>query len=323
MSDNRSLLIRKKIICLDQFAASKMDNKEGEWGYARELLYHAVKDNLVICPIPMEHYVETSKRSLEKAISTDSLLRSLSIGYSFKPWEYIVMGEILSVLESQKPISWEVLYFNPISESMNFRNRIFWEQCSNATKLYHEYSSREKDKLNSLQKLMRTRPAKKQSALMLISAIMTCSALQYAETFRKVAEIECLPDFNITGYMPTHERIALMMRKQNFSKDTLLSVAEEFDKNHFNNIPSLYTFYSMKGYKTVMYENTSVNDGVDLERISSGINISDFLFTDKRQKEKLQMLGLDQRYGTKVYSPLDCKAFIEDLKHSFMKSDDL
>ena len=90
MSDNRNLLIRKKIICLDQFAASKMDNKEGEWGYARELLYHAVKDNLAICPIPMEHYVETSKRSLEKAISTDSLLRSFSIGYGFKPWEYIV-----------------------------------------------------------------------------------------------------------------------------------------------------------------------------------------------------------------------------------------
>lgn len=314
MSDKSSLLIRKKIICLDQFAASKMDSREGEWGYARELLSRAVNDNLVICPIPMEHYVETSKRSLEKAISTDSLLRSFSIGYGFKPWEYIVMGEILSVVESKKPISWEVLYFNPISESMNFRNTNFWEQCSNATKMYQQYSGLEKNYLNSLQKILKTRPPKKQSALILISATIACSALQYAESFRKVAEIDCLTDYNINGYMPTHERIAIMMRKQNFSKDTLLSVAEEFEKNHFNNIPSLYTLYSMKGYKTVMYENTSVNDGVDLERISSGIYISDLLFTDKRQKEKLQKLGLDQRFGTKVYSPLDCKAFIEDLE---------
>ena len=57
---------KQKIIYLDQFAASKMVDEEGLWKEAKDLLVEAVNRHKVICPIPMEHYVETGGRNSKR-----------------------------------------------------------------------------------------------------------------------------------------------------------------------------------------------------------------------------------------------------------------
>lgn len=77
---------KKKIVYLDQFAVSNMVSEISSiWIEAKEVLIHSVQSGKVICPIPMEHYIETGTRLQREAIKQDDFfirfqVRHLIIG---------------------------------------------------------------------------------------------------------------------------------------------------------------------------------------------------------------------------------------------------
>ena len=86
---------RKYVIYLDQFSVSEMVFGEGVWETIRTLLVNAVDSGKVICPIPLEHFIETAGLERSKAIQQDQFFKSISHGRSFYPWEYIAANEII------------------------------------------------------------------------------------------------------------------------------------------------------------------------------------------------------------------------------------
>ena len=76
------------------------------------------------------------------------------------------------------------------------------------------------------------------------------------------------------------------------------------------------TYYGLQFFYALNQMNETINDDVDLERISSGIVISDIMFTDKRQKYRIEQLGLDKQYKTLLFSAndVDIKSFINEMK---------
>ena len=80
---------RQYVIYLDQFSVSEMVFGEGVWETIRTLLVNAVESGKVICPIPLEHFIETAGLERINAIQQDQFFKSISHGRSFYPWEYI------------------------------------------------------------------------------------------------------------------------------------------------------------------------------------------------------------------------------------------
>ena len=93
---------RQYVIYLDQFSVSEMVFGEGVWETIRTLLVNAVESGKVICPIPLEHFIETAGLERINAIQQDLFFKSISHGRSFYPWEYIAANEIIFYTKFKK-----------------------------------------------------------------------------------------------------------------------------------------------------------------------------------------------------------------------------
>lgn len=84
-------------------------------------------------------------------------------------------------------------------------------------------------------------------------------------------------------------------------KETRLLI-KELKINGFNNIPTLDIRTSLSALISVLNKKETVNDQIDIMRISIGLPISDILFTDSTRKREIEELELDKKYGTLVFS---------------------
>ena len=72
----------------------------------------------------------------------------------------------------------------------------------------------------------------------------------------------------------------------------------------------------MKFYFSLENIEEKANDDIDIERISSGLYLSDIMFVDYKQKIAIEKLGLDKKYNTIIYSAKqdDIKLFVEYMR---------
>lgn len=123
----------------------------------------------------------------------------------------------------------------------------------------------------------------------------------YIDLFREICMGKKL-HANLFHHHRPEERIALILCLKRFTGQNFFSASNEFRKNLFANIPSLYTYYSLKTYYANNQMVEKANDDIDWERIASGIFISDIMLIDWRQKCAIQTMGIDRKYGTELYS---------------------
>ena len=157
---------------------------------------------------------------------------------------------------------------------------------------------------------------KKQNAEIMQKALPFTIAKSYVDTFRGIAVGDKLPGNTMVIQCHKSQRIAFLLCLKRFTGFNFYSASKEFEKNAFRNIPSLNTYYGLQFFYALNQMNETINDDVDLERISSGIVISDIMFTDKRQKYRIEQLGLDKQYKTLFFSAndVDIKSFINEMK---------
>lgn len=123
----------------------------------------------------------------------------------------------------------------------------------------------------------------------------------YINLFREISIGKKLQANLLCLHRP-EERIALFLCQKRFTGRNFLSASNEFQRNLFANIPSLYTYYSLKMYYANNQMIEKANDDIDWDRIASGIFISDLMLIDRRQKCAIQTMGIDKKYGTELYS---------------------
>ena len=310
---------KKKILYLDQFAVSNMvDSTEGSvWYKAKTALLNAVKSNRVICPIPMEHYIETGARHREDAIRQDDFFVEICGGKMFRLWEEIIASEIMLYVKHHitKPLS--STYLTDADPSKDFRDNTFWDNVTKAHLMYSEMIENEKYGLNEVRSIIRDgKNQKHDNDNLFMKAILKNASDNFSVLFSQIAMGKKLPGNTMISQCHKENRIAFLLCLRRFTGKDFYLASLEFRKNYFSNFPTLNSYYQMKANLALNQIKESKNDDIDLERISASLNVSDVMFTDKRQKNRIVELGLDKQYNTTIYSgqESDLWNFIEQVE---------
>lgn len=302
-----------KILYLDQFAASNMSANNGIWSEARELVEVAVRKGKIICPIPMEHFIETSGRSIYNAVEHHDRFKSVSGRKQFFPWEIIVANEIMNWTKRRISKIYVPNYLTILRNNIDFANEDIFNKMNEARQKYQDFVNQEKLNLNEIRNHIRMTGQKHNHDHMFIKALNSLTYQKYKEEFKSVAYGKRYP-YNIMeiGHKK-EERIAYLLCLKRFTCSDFMSIVNDINKFGFEHIPSLDIYYKMKFYFSLENLEEKANDDIDIERISSGLYLSDIMFVDYKQKIAVKKLELDKKYNTFVYSAKqnDIKSFIE------------
>ena len=312
---------RQYVIYLDQFSVSEMVFGEGVWETIRTLLVNAVESGKVICPIPLEHFIETAGLERINAIQQDQFFKSISHGRSFYPWEYIAANEIIFYTKFKKNKRILAGYIRELDGDYDIENEATYQKHRQIREEY--LSTKDKEDLNHIRQLSRdsiganvdkaslSKEEKKERRRQrnkleankenIKDALSFLAVKPYINLFREISIGKKLQANLLYQHRP-EERIALFLCQKRFTGRNFLSASNEFQRNLFANIPSLYTYYSLKMYYANNQMIEKANDDIDWERIASGIFISDLMLIDRRQKCAIQTMGIDKKYGTELYS---------------------
>lgn len=305
-----------KILYLDQFAASNMSANKGIWSTAKELVETAVCKGKIICPIPMEHYVETSGRSIYNAIEHHDWFKSVSGRKQFFPWEIIVANEIMNWTKRRINKRYTPNYLTSLRNDIDFTCEEAFNIMNEARLKYHELVNQEKKNLNEIRNYIRTKGQKHNHDHLLIKALNNITCQNFAKEFKATAYGKKYPSSIMEIGHKKEERIAYLLCLKHFTCYDFMSIANDIINFGFEHIPSLNIYYKMKFYFSLENIEEKANDDIDIERISSGLYLSDIMFVDYKQKIAIEKLGLDKKYNTIIYSAKqdDIKLFVEYMR---------
>lgn len=295
---------KRKIVYLDQCAVSNMiDAEEGRvWFEVKKSIIKAYNQNKIICPIPIEHYLESGARHREDAIRQNDFFVEISGGKEFCIWEEIVTNEIIYWVKHHKSCPIYSTYLKELDFSKDFRDDNFYNKVLTANSIYNKDIQIEKAALNDVRKTIRDDRQKHDKDEKLVSRFLEENAKKYTDCFINVASGMKLPK-DVWMLKTTQAiKIAYLLRMRRFSDNDFYSASCEFNKNFFANIPTLNTYYTLKANMAVNQIKESKNDDIDLERISGTIFASDIMVADKRQKRRIVEMGLDKKYNLSVFS---------------------
>ena len=144
---------RQYVIYLDQFSVSEMVFGKGIWETIRTLLVNAVESGKVICPIPLEHFIETAGLERNKAIQQDLFFKSISHGRSFYPWEYIAANEIILYTKFKKNKRILASFIRDLNGDYDLENEATYQKHRQIREEF--LSKKDKDVLNYIRQLSR------------------------------------------------------------------------------------------------------------------------------------------------------------------------
>ena len=107
-----------------------------------------------------------------------------------------------------------------------------------------------------------------------------------------------------------------LLNVHKFKKKDIIHLKAQLKRTGFDSIPTLDIRHSLKALISLYNKTEDFGDQIDISRISTGLPISDVLFTDKKRKSEIIELELDVKYKTKVLSGQhqDLCLFIDYLK---------
>ncbi|CAM3913747.1 hypothetical protein MUGA111182_16890 [Mucilaginibacter galii] len=108
-----------------------------------------------------------------------------------------------------------------------------------------------------------------------------------------------------------------MMKINKMKIDEAKAVLAHLDRHGYDEISTLNVRSTLTAYSAVMQKKETVNDQIDIMRISKGIQISDIMFLDKERKFELNRTKLADKYQVKLFSGtkkdvIDCVTFLAD-----------
>jgi len=308
------------IIYLDQFASSGIfESASIEWTKIKELIVEGFNNNQLICPLSAEHYIETSQKQQDKAVLLDSEFYKISGGYAFKSEIFITSQLIISLIRKNnitlKTYMYDKIYENVLSNEENLK------QFDTNKKLLNNKIEEATIVVNEIRKIERN---KKSDATIKKEMFDAHKSISIYELISRLNNL--LDDGHIyirgvpftSGDVPNWiDQIIFQLTKKHriTQKETRLLI-KELKINGFKNIPTLDIRTSLSALISVQNKKETVNDQVDIMRISSGLPMAEILFTDKQRKSEILELGLDKKYNTCVFNgtSTDLKAMTSKLK---------
>src|SRR5579872_4365635 len=119
----KGLIPKKYCIYLDQFAVSNLVDDHPDWVGIKQLLQNGVSQNLLVCPVPYEHFLETAQKFDENALLHHEFLTGLSGGYYFKSEPFITAQLLISSIRKNN-ITANTFLSTKLDPNFSFANSI-------------------------------------------------------------------------------------------------------------------------------------------------------------------------------------------------------
>jgi hypothetical protein len=315
-SDKKDLII----IYLDQFATNGIvETDNSEWRYIKELIYRGVKSNQIICPMSIEHLIESSQKDYNKAKYLDNEFYKLSGGYAFKPEMLITPQLTISLLRGNNITLRTFLYEN-INKNI-LSDKLIFDQLDKRKKILnimiHEATIfREVIRKDAIRKNQVGKSNKK--LFNLHKQISIFELINRLEEYlsKGFIFIRGIKFSNVETPDWIDQLIFQLRNKHKITMKEVELLIKELKTNGFDNIPSLDIRSSLSAYIAVLNKKMKSNDQIDILRISTGLPLSDLFFTDKPRKSEIVELGFDKKYDTQVFTSRkeDLQNFINELE---------
>lgn len=299
----------KLCIYLDQYVVSNLiECPTGIWSDIKKLLEEKHKKGEVYCPLSSPHFLETVKKRLANAKIHDEYFRSISDNFLFKEDPFITSQLISSFIRKNNTTVKTYLEKRELKdiasfyENLNKKNKIFNDSINLAVDFTNQIRKHSKNKIetNLETTLFET-----------VKAINVQKFVERLEEYLAIGEMRIRPvtigQFSFPNWID--QLLYQLTEKHKFNEKLFKELLNEMKANGYKNIPTLDIRFSLFAYITVKQKTESVNDHIDIMRISNGLVVADILFTDKKRKHEIQDLKLDKKYKSIVYCGVESDLF--------------
>lgn len=305
-----------KILYLDQFASSNLAlENEAIWLELKSLIEIGIKEEKLICPIPHGHFLETSQANPQKALIIDNYFSIISNGYMFKSSTYTTSQLIISVLRNnnltlntfiRSGINKNVLNDEKTFDYFKNRKQEFNKMVDEATSFANSIRNNAQG-----QKIEKEVERKVQKA---IAQLSTKEFVDRLEELIKIGNITIRGDkFSFIEVPNWIDQIIFRLVKVHRMNPKETKKLISIIKNEgFSKFPTLDIRFSLSMFMATKNKKENSNDHIDIERIATGLPISDYFLIDKQRKAEIIELGFDKKYQTKIFSGI--KTDLIDLK---------
>jgi len=293
------------IIYLDQFASSGIfESTSIEWLQVKKLITKGYNKGQLICPLSVEHFIETSQKHKNKAIFLDSEFYKISGGYAFKP-ELFITSQLISSLIRKNNITLRT-YMDELLHEKALANDKILNRFDTSKKLLNNRIEEATDLANEIRKVERHKRVDIKTRKELFEVHKSISVSEFIRRLNDLLRsgIRIRGVSFTSGDVPhwIDQIIFQLINKHKITPKETKKLIKELKINGFKNIPTLDIRTSLSAIISVLNKKETVNDQIDIMRISSGLPISDILLTDTARKSEIIELEFDKKYGTKVFS---------------------
>jgi len=294
----------KVCIYLDQYVISNLiDSNEEIWTALKRLLIRGINSGKVIIPYSFEHLIETSQRSIEKAKAHDKFLFDLSQGIKISG-EPLVTSRIIRNRIRKRRDS-----LTTYSETVTLEQMQTDADYKFYKKLKNEYDDKVEEATRMLNIFRNTDLGRFDSSQQneSIQAIINRDANHLSDRLKSFGSKGFFQRRNVKfsdGEIPFWADVIIdsLISRHKITRKEALRGSELIKNNGLKIIPTVYIRSSIEGLMAVKQQKETVNDHVDITRLSTSLPFADIVFTDRAKQHDVLLLGLDKEYNTKIYS---------------------
>lgn len=289
-------------IYLDQFAVSNLVQEDPTWMNLKQLIEVGVSKGRIICPIPTEHFIETSGKRDEEASKHHDYLVSLSGNFVFRHIAFI--SAQLMISDIRKNNITKHTFLDSLKPSFSFEKSV--EKWRSIRAEYETMFEESTTNSNIIRDAIRGTkiPSDQQPVLANVT-----TWLIVGQFINRLQELVDTGEIQIRGVKFVNREVSnwidytldVLMKKNKMKTAEAKKLLRRLKDYGFSHISTLNTRYTLESYLAVHHKKQTANDEIDIQRIAAAIQISDIMLVDRARKFELEETGLAEKYGTSVY----------------------
>lgn len=300
---------QKKVIYLDQFCTSGMfdDIGSNSWKEIKDLLVLGFKKGKLICPISFEHFLESSQRNIKSGIKLNNSFLEISGDYIYKNELLITSQLIISLIRKNNLTPNTFFYFG---EKILFNNPENFNKIGESKKEFDKMINNNVEFANEIRKFSRGNKADIETNELLYKATKSITINKFNDRLKETSVNKFIKirgdkflDKEIPNWIDSIIYRLLYVHRMSIKETDIL--IKHIDKFGFEFIAPLNIKTSIRALGAIQQKKEIESDHIDFMRLSTGLPSSDILFTDKRRKNEVITLKLDEKYNCKVFSGIE------------------
>lgn len=300
----KGIIPGKYCVYLDQFAVSNLVDDHPDWLGIKELLQYGVLQNILVCPVPYEHFLETASKEDQNALLHNDFLTNLSGGYYFKSEPFITAQLLISSVRNYN-ITANTFLSTKLDPNFSFAKSI--DKFRGYRKNFSSMINEIEEAAGPIKKIQRGKKINPKVDLQMMAAVRALDKFEFCDRLKELNEKKgiVIRAVNFQALAVPHWidyllDALLKVNKMSSAEGKLLW--NYVNRNGFDRISTMDVRTTLNAYTSVKHKKQTSNDQLDIMRIGTAIQISDIMFIDKARKYELIETGLDKKYDVELFN---------------------